>query len=266
MIYAIWYPSGGFGHFINAVLTLHGENFIRPKKKLKFSKNGNSHNLDLVVPKYKYHQWNNNVEFRDDKNYCILIDNGIDDELDSFKSNIPESTIIKICYSDYSWPIVALTMIEKAQCKDINQELSTDNWDSNSCWAQREKYFLYLRDHNFRHRWRKDCYQSITIDELIVSYDRFFNALNLITKIESCDELWNNWYHANHKYIFPVIEAQSVINCVLNKQSVDLTHIRDTWAQSVIYYYIWLYFGVEVPHNDFSNFFSDTRQIMDLVK
>ena len=32
MIYCVQYPSGGFGHFINAILTLHGVEFVRPKK------------------------------------------------------------------------------------------------------------------------------------------------------------------------------------------------------------------------------------------
>ena len=78
MIYCIWYPSGGFGHFVNAILTLHGKNFVRPNKKLmNFSPDGNSHTLDLVVPKYHYNSWPGGIEFLNDKNYCVLIDNGI---------------------------------------------------------------------------------------------------------------------------------------------------------------------------------------------
>ena len=30
MIYCVWYPSGGFGHFINAVLTLYSKDFEVP--------------------------------------------------------------------------------------------------------------------------------------------------------------------------------------------------------------------------------------------
>ena len=33
MIYCVWYPSGGFGHFINAVISLYGVDFKRPKNK-----------------------------------------------------------------------------------------------------------------------------------------------------------------------------------------------------------------------------------------
>ena len=47
MIYCVWYPSGGFGHYIGATLSLYGKNFARPKKDLTFNANGDSHN---VVP------------------------------------------------------------------------------------------------------------------------------------------------------------------------------------------------------------------------
>ena len=99
MIYCVWYPCGGFGHFINAVLTLHGKNFVRPSNSLKFSDTGDSHSLDLVTPKYQCNYWSGDIEFLPDKDYCVLIDNGINDENDNFKSVFPLATIIKICYS-----------------------------------------------------------------------------------------------------------------------------------------------------------------------
>jgi hypothetical protein len=130
MIYCVWYPSGGFGHFINAVLTLHGDNFVRPSNSLKFSKTGDSHNLNLVVPKYLHECWPGGIEFLNDKNYCVLIDNGIDNESTKFKSIFLNSTIIKICYTDRTWPIIARTMIDKAMKSSIEQQLPTDNWDT----------------------------------------------------------------------------------------------------------------------------------------
>jgi hypothetical protein len=48
--------------------------------------------------------------------------------------------------------------------------------------------------------------------------------------------------------------------------SSDLTHITDIWTQAVVYYYIWLEFGIEVPHNDFANFFTNTDQIIGLTQ
>jgi hypothetical protein len=266
MIYCVWYPSGGFGHFVNAVLTLHGIGFIRPKNQLSFSKNGNSHALDLVVPKYSKDYWPSGIEFLEDKNYCVLVDNGINSETDQFKSNFLNSKIIKICYSDHSWPVVARTMIEKAMNSSIDKQLPTNDWNTSELWAQREKYFLFLRDHNLRHAWRSTDDSALYIEKLYENYDEFFNILNSFAKIEQCEDLWMQWRKSNAVYIDPVMVAKNIVGDVLAKWSTDLTHIKDVWTQAVVYYYIWLKFGIEVPHNDFADFFSNTKQIIELVE
>ena len=266
MIYCVWYPSGGFGHFINAVLTLHGDNFVRPSKSLEFSKNGNSHNLDLVVPKYLHECWPGGIEFRNDKNYCVLVDNGINNESTQFKSTFPNSTVIKICYTYRTWPIVAQTMIDKAMKSSIQEQLLANDWNTTESWAQREKYFLFLRDHPLRHAWKSQQDNAIHIDELYDDYDEFFNVLNSVVKINHFPDLWIEWRRSNAKYIDPVKIANQVLSEVATNQSADLSYIKDIWTQAVVYYYIWLQFGVEVPHNDFANFFTNTDQIQELVQ
>jgi hypothetical protein len=267
----VWYPSGGFGHFVNAVLTLCGKRFVRPKKNLEFSSNGDSHALDLVVPKYFKDCWPGGIEFLDDKNYCVLVDNGINDENDTFKSTFPDATVIKICYGKYSWPVVAGTMIEKAMASSIEKQLPTDNWDTDEPWVCREKYFLFLRDHPLRHAWKpvneiEISDNEIDVAELYQDYDGCHTFLNAIVEIEDFYPLWKEWRLANAKYIDPVITANNVLSCVLTKKSEDLTHITDIWTQSVIYYYIWVKFNIEVPHNDFADFFTNTKEIIELVK
>lgn len=264
MIFCVWYPSGGFGHFVNAILTLHGDNFARPKKLLKFSSGGDSHSLDLVVPKYSRGQWPGKIKFLEDKNYCVLIDNGITNESNEFLEIFPDSVVVKICYSNDSWPIIARTMIEKPLPNSIERHLTLDGWDSNEDWARREKYFLFLRDNHLRHAWKQSFTSTLYVDDLL-DYKRLFDTLNSITKIEPFEDLWNQWRNANAKYIDPIKIAQEIVVQVKQKNCLDLTAIRDTWTQSVIYYYIWLYFGIEVPHNDFANFFTNTEQIIDLV-
>ena len=81
MIYCVWYPSGGFGHFVNAVLTLHGRDFERPERvDYQFSKKGNSHELQLVAPKYLKNPTHYDFDFSSTDHYSVLIDNGINDE------------------------------------------------------------------------------------------------------------------------------------------------------------------------------------------
>lgn len=264
MIYCVWYPSGGFGHFVNAVLTLHGENFVRPSTSLEFSPTGDSHKLDLVVPKYTKETWPGGVEFNNNKNYCVLVDNGIDNESSQFKSTFPTATVIRICYSDHSWPVVAYTMINKAMGSSIKQQLPLTEWCTSEPWAQREKYFLYLRDHALRHAWKHTSDPSLYVDDML-SYNTLFNRLNSVVKVEYFGKLWTAWQDANSKYIDPIKVAQYVIALVEQNQTQDLGHITDVWTQAVIYYYIWITFGIEVPHNDFANFFSNTNQIIHLV-
>jgi hypothetical protein len=264
MIYCVWYPSGGFGHFVNAVLTLHGKNFVRPKKNLQFSTTGDSHTLDLVVPKYFKNRWCNNFDFSDNTNYCVLIDNGINDESDQFKQTFPDATVLKICYSDHSWPIVARTMIDKAMQSGIAQELPIDSWHTDADWAKREKYFLYLRDHTLRHCWRHNTDFALYVDDLL-HYKSLFDKLNSVTTVKPFENLWQDWRRANAKYLDPVGLARSVIDSVNNHQYFDTTNITDIWAQAVIYYYIWIAFDVEVPHNDYANFFTSTAQIAELI-
>ena len=264
MIYCIWYPSGGFGHFINAVLTLYGHDFVRPKNSLKFSTNGNSHRLDLIVPKYCKEHWPGNVDFLHDKNYCVLIDNGINNESDQFKLVFPDAFVIKICYSDSSWPIVAKTMIDKAMQTSIDQALPLSNWSHTESWARREKYFLFLRDHQLRHAWKPTSDSTLLIDNLLI-YESMFEHLNAFTTVDNFECLWTQWRCANSTYIDPVKTAQTVIDAVIQHKPFDFSSITDLWTQAVIYYYIWIKFGIEVPHNDFENFFASTDQIEQLV-
>lgn len=267
MIYCVWYPSGGFGHFVNAVLTLNGHDFVRPNGALKFSSNGNSHSLDLVVPKYLHGCWPGGIDFDQTKNYSVLIDNGIDNESKQFKSVFPEAEVIKICYTDYSWPIVARTAIDKAANSSIHRELSTDEWNNNDDWARREKYFLYLRDHEFRFRWKEDTQVEYAINiEQICDYQKFFEALNQIVHIDHFESTWEQWRNANDLYISPVEISKKVITKVKNKQPHDLTYVKDLWSQAVLYYFIYLEFHIEVPHNDYSNWFTNTTDIVKMLE
>jgi len=266
MIFCVWYPSGGFGHFINAILSLHGKNFVRPKKQLKFSNNGNSHDLDLVVPKYSHNRWPYEFKFDENKNYSVLIDNGINNESEQFKSVFPTARTIKICYTDYTWPIVAQTMIDKAMNSALECELPIDVWNTQDLWARREKYFLFLRDHPLRSAWRPNSIDfALKIDDMIEYTDLLTAIESYGIELESFDDIWKQWKVTNQKYIAPIHDAKIIIDGVKNNVSLDLRHITDVWNQAVIYYYIWLEFGIEVLHNDYSNWCTNTQEIVTML-
>lgn len=263
MIYCVWYPSGGFGHFINGILTLYGNGFKRPTNKIEFSRDGNSHNLELVAPKYQGGT-EYNYKFDTNYNYSILVDLGVNSTDRNFIQVFSSAKIIKMCYTDTSWPVVAQTMINKAMKSTIESELAVDPelWSTDELWAQREKYFLFLREHNLRQAWAPEGGVDCILIESLLDYSKLKDTIEQAgIELAEFKELWNEWLAHNEKYFMPVITAKEVINKIKQQKNIDLANITDIWTQAVIYYFIWLNFKQEVPHNDFQNFFKDTDQI-----
>jgi hypothetical protein len=169
-----------------------------------------------------------------------------------------------MCYTDHSWPVVAKTMINKAMQSTLDTVLAVDSigWNSSDAWAQREKYFLFLRDHNFRWAWRTEPEMDCVLIDHLQDYVKLKTVIeNAGPELCEFKILWNNWYTHNKKYFAPVDQAKQVIVNIKKQQNIKLTDITDIWTQAVIYYFIWLEFGKEVPHNNFEAFFKDTDQI-----
>jgi hypothetical protein len=222
--------------------------------------------MPLVLPTYKrlckdeYYL----PETDPDLNYTVLIDNGINDESMDFAERFTGARIIKICYDDYSWPVIAHTHIVKAMQSDLSTEIKPEEhlWPDSQSWIQREKNFLYLKDHVLRKKWRTDaCTMTLNLD-LLKSYEQLKACIvSFGIEVEDFSTTWEQWWEKNKTYFDSATQAQHVIDSLAQERTLDLTHITDTWTQSVIYYYIWLVFQREVPHNDFSDFFSDSKQI-----
>ena len=261
MIYCIWYPSGGFGHFVNAVISLHGENFVRPLNTLTFSSSGNSHSLKSAAPKY-YKNKKYYFNFLPDVNYSVLVDNGIVDEGTQFLETFPSANIIKLCYTDYSWPVIAYTCTAKAMKLPIEQIFRNSNYLKSLKIPVRQKYFLFLRDQQIRYSWKYNKeFTNINIETLL-NYKNFKSAIEASgIKISPFEDLWREWHQNNFKYFNPMLVAQDIIKQIKNKESVDLTSITNDWTQAVVYYYIWLEFCVDVTLSDYSNWFTNTKEV-----
>lgn len=256
----MWYPSGGFGHYINAILSLYGRNFARPQKSPEFSKNGNSHSLDLVMPAYVHEP--NTYDFNFDLDlalkYSVIIDNGINNEDTKFRQFFPDAKIIKLCYSDFSWPVVAHTMIVKAMNRTINLELPIDSqsWNCDESWVRREKYFLFLRDHKLRHSWKPDLISTSVMIEELLDYEMLRKRIGI--DLDDFESFWKQWYQFNKQYFQPVLTAKKILQG-------DFESTDDVWTQAVVYYQIWCKYGVEVPHNDYSNWFESYDNIVKML-
>jgi hypothetical protein len=271
MIWCIWYPSGGFGHYVNGIISLYAPGFARPNNEsIEFSSLGNSHQLPLVAPKYIHDKDYYNYEFDPAYNYSVLIDNGINNQSEKFKQLFPDSKIIKIVYDDWSWPIVAKTSIIKAIGEEISTHLHPEpgNWDNiHEPWVQREKFFLYLRDGEFRNKWHpsNDC---VNIDVMeIHDYTKLHLILtSLLGAVSDFSDLHINWQQANKEYFDLVFQAKDVLKSLKDNRDMDLSHIDDLWEQAVINYFIWLEYSYEIPINDFADWFTNTRQIYELLQ
>jgi hypothetical protein len=269
MIYCVWYPAGGFGHFVNAVLTLHGVGFVKPSNSLVFSNTGDSHSLELVLPKYFHNEeYNYCLDYLNPaENYAVLIDNGINDESTKFLNTFKESKVIKICYSDYSWPIIAKTSLVKAEKVQLEKALPLEqNWDTSEDWAVREKYFLYLRDHYNRHTWRPDPSMFSLPVESLLDYNVLSQCLHDIG-IDCTDfkQLHESMLTKNNEYFFSVVWAKKIIDAIKSNNHISVEHITDLWDQAVINYFVYLEFGVEVPANTYANWFVDTKEISKIL-
>lgn len=258
MIYCIWYPSGGFGHYVDAVISTYGNNFVRPRNSITFSNIGDSHLIKASVPKYYKDQDAYDYNFDPLKNYSVLIDNGITNEGTKFLNFFPDAKIIKICYSDFSWPVVANTLFTKALESNISNELQLDQnaWPNCSNWALREKYFLFLRDNHLRHAWRSDSISTPLMIEDLLDYDTMRKAIGI--KLANFEEVWQQWWDVNRVYFQPVLTAQNILQG-------NFEPVSDIWTQAVVYYQIWCKYGIEVPHNDYSNWFNSYNDIVTIL-
>lgn len=243
------------------MLCLHGARFYSPQSSHQLSADGDSHLFDLALPKYKKTAPGYDfTQLRSDLNYTVLIDNGIDDESTHYRDTFPHARIIKLCYDDGTWPIVARTWVEKAMKIQFDQavDIDHDRWPTREDWAVREKYFLYLRDHELRHRWRpdRDCH-NIAIRSLL-QYSTMVQSLTDFGMTDSFREDWSRWFDANAKYIAPVLRAQQLLDDPDAAQ--DLRNLT-LWEQAVINYHVWLRYGIEIPANDYSDWFAHSDQL-----
>jgi len=267
MIYCVWYPSGGFGHFVNAILSLYGDNFVRPDDQTaKFSQTGDLHSLKLIAPRYLDGREYPTFTFDMSKNYSVLIDNGINNSGKLFLNTFPDGKIIKLCYNDISWPIVANTSIIKAKRSSLENELPLDQaWPGQEPWAIREKYSLYIKEHYLRNAWTTDD-QAHNLDVFtLVSYQKLKDFFNNFIELTDFKELHNQWLQHNYKYFFPVVESLKIIDAIKSKQHMDVTHVSGIWDQAVVNYFLNLEFNIEIPVNDFADWFHNTKQIYDLL-
>ena len=281
-VVAIQYPSGGFGHTIHVILTMFGRNFAGVPTDYAFGIGGNSHHFPELLPKmnnvadYKtvlFHQALEKID--DNKNVTVLIDCGITDDTLNFKKHISYDFVIRICYDDWAWPLLAKLFYTRCMAAVDSKKytlidfISPDemHWATSVTenWAVREKYFLYLKDHHFRYCWRPaDGCVTLPIEK-ILNYKSLHSALNHWFDVGEFEDFHKKWNNANNEHFSFYFDCLDIMDCVESRKSRDLTGINDFFSQAVVYYYIWIKYNFEVPHNDYSNWFTNTTDIVKML-
>jgi hypothetical protein len=114
--------------------------------------------------------------------------------------------------------------------------------------------------------WRPDN-GCITLPiEKILNYQDLKTTLNQWFEVKEFEEFYKSWYHSNNTHFNFYFDCLDIINCLDTNFSKDLRGVTDIWTQAVVYYYIWLKFNIEVPHNDYSNWFTNTSDIVTMLK
>lgn len=278
-VVSIQYPSGGFGHFIHVILSAYCEKFAGAASDYSFGPGGDSHAYPCLLPKYFNSQYNlkaykNVLSDLQDEFATVLIDSGIDNDSDEYKLIIKPDLTIRICYDDWSWPLLAKMFYTRCMSAISNQKQSIDEWikpssdgwsDLNQNWAKREKYFLYLRDHHFRNFWRSDQRNSLNLPvEHILNYKTLHKSLSQIFPVKDFTNFYSSWFQQNQEHFNFYFTALDVIDNLHHDK--DISDVTDLFTQAVVYYYIWLRFGFEVPHNDYSNWFTTTKDIVTMLR
>ena len=274
---SIQYPCGGFGHFTHVILSSFCKVFEGDFINYDFGQGGDSHAYPLKLPKYypdaRYDQekFLENLSDLKSEYATVLIDSGADDS-DHYRKFISSDISIRVCYDDWSWPLIAKMVYTRCMSALENQPQSIDNWikpdqnmwaDLSQPWVIREKFFLYLRDHPHRHDWRANQSTLNIPIESFLTYGTLHESLSTCFELSNFEQFYNSWYKVNCGHFESYLDAQDIIKNLNNNK--DISGVSDYYTQSVVYYFIWLMYQFEVPHNDY-NWFTNTSDIATMLR
>ena len=276
-VVSIQYPCGGFGHFTHVILSSFCKVFEGDFINYNFGQGGDSHAYPLKLPKYyngiRYDQekFLENLSNLKSEYATVLIDSGVDDS-DQYRKFISSDISVRVYYDDWSWPMIAKMVYTRCMAalegkpQSINDWINPDqnNWeDSSQPWAIREKFFLYLRDHSHRYNWRSN---SSTLNIPIASfltYNTLHKSLSACFELSNFEPFYNSWYETNYEHFKSYLDAQDIIKNLHNNRNIN--SVDDYYTQSVVYYFIWLKYQFEIPHNDY-NWFTNTSDIVKMLR
>jgi hypothetical protein len=276
------YPSGGYGVYLTRLINKFVTNVVQTNDDFLFDDLGTSHSLPLVVGHIHYgvnrmlHAADSTHWANIKKQKYILIPYcpGIpDDTTDNLKNNFPNAKIIKLCYQDNTWPLVFQNCIVKAVqgTSEANVEFDVEKFGVLDDWARRENFSLLFEHHHYRIMWKEhvhDNWLNIDISELITDPQ---NCLEKVANFIGGSMINLRELPFRHQQFLNAnpntVQHLEILNIVKNLNiDRDLTHINQLYHQAVLNFYVQLEFNFVIPANDYANWFTNTKEIVTMLK
>lgn len=292
-LFCVNYPSGSFGHFTHLILASAGTEFHKVDVEHKFNNqinSGSSHFIHSEVRKLCCNEYcpedysvyattdliNDYKRLTDNGKYTsVIVDPGINDDSINFSSFFPGAPIIRIYYDDFSWPLSLYVFYARCMSEVTYRETHISNfiipeediWGTNEDWVHREKYFLMLKEHKFRHMW-KPLLGAININvDCYTNYDKLFHSFSKSLSIENFEDLYNKFFQSNKHHLEWYIQSRLVLEAIKEHRNIDLSILsKNLYAQATINYYIYLLYGFDVPAWDCRDWFTSTEDIFKLLR
>ena len=257
----IHYPSGGFGNYINVLVSLCFASTDLIDFNFKFSETGNSHKFPRKI-------WTQYDKISGDRTDVILVDSGIDkDYIEPILERFPGSPIIRMCIDSRSKSVVTQTCKYKAERKQFIVE--GEDWEKRELFTLMYHHINQTPDFYINNFTPLPECVNINISYLFRNFDRVLEQLSSVFgeyDREKALGLHTDFLSANARYNTAEELVDRVSQALETKNHVELGNYS---LHDQGYLFFWLerkYNIKEIPPYDYREWFKHTKEIETCLK
>lgn len=280
-ILVIHYPSGGYGYYIARLVNYFLQGTVPVEDTWQFDHLGTSHlyrptitamkPLDLLQgyqPKISSHAY----DLLKQGNWAVVpCCTGIDnDDISPVLEFFPNAQVLRVSYDEDSWPLIFYNTIVKAKQGNIDQDVEFDQtrFGSSDDWARRENYTTMMHSHPLRKNWKTQKeFCEVTVDRVINDPLELLTTAAHLTglTIKSTDQI--ETLHQKFLQSNTQIKTYHQIKHAVNSlhDHLPLNDITELYWQAYCYYQIERIFGIQIPYNSHSQWFTNTKDIATML-
>lgn len=279
------YPPGGYGYFLNYVMTHYFNETIKiDKTKNLFDSVGTTHNQlkytnPVWISNIKNYQLTISVPYSCDEKILLLLEgNNGNDKIENhniynrLSQKFPNAQIVKSFIDPPAIPVFHLTSLKKTKYQFDHKKFKNVWEDPSADYAIREHWTLWYHSNPFNFdATYKDNFINIPLSNLITSPVKTLlelaKKLNLsITNINELQLFCRNWQKSQLDYFKILSTERRIKKCIENNINLDISNITDLHTQGYINYCIERDFNVIIPVYDYRNWFKSTNEIKEMVQ